>query len=82
MPRVPEDAIFLDGKRKVLNNKNLTQLQHLLQLAQDQLRRYRDAIKNYKPKAMERYGEPYLRVLESNIGKIKHWILVRQVQPL
>ncbi len=63
--------IFIDAKRVKLAGKTLAQLEHLLQLAKDQKRRYDITTKNYPPDRMEKYGKPFYERLNENIAAIE-----------
>lgn len=63
--------IFIDAKRVKLGGKTLAQLEHLLQQAKDQKRRYTITIQNYPPDRMEKHGLPFMKRLDSNIAAIE-----------
>jgi hypothetical protein len=62
--------IFIDAKRIELEGKSIAQLEHLLQQANDSLRRAERSVKNYPPLRMERYGKPYLEGIRQTINII------------
>jgi hypothetical protein len=62
---------FINGKKVRLAGKTLAQLQHLLQLAQDQVKRYEQAIVNYPPNRMENYGKPHLARLQDTVNSLQ-----------
>jgi hypothetical protein len=63
--------IFIDAKRVKLAGKTLAQLEHLLQLAKDQRRRYDLTTKNYPADRMERLGKPFYARIDGNIAAIE-----------
>lgn len=63
--------IFIDTKKVKLTGKTLAQLEHLLQQAKDQRRRYDITTKNYPSDRMERFGKPFYARLDGNIAAIE-----------
>ena len=66
--------IFINGKKYSTKNKTRAQLEHMLQLARDEVRRYEEAIKNYPPDRMEKHGKPFLARLKSYVNEIQQAI--------
>jgi len=64
------DYLFINGNKVVLAGKTQAQLQHLLQLAKDQVERYARAIENYQPRRMEMYGRSYQARLQNVVDRI------------
>jgi hypothetical protein len=63
--------MFIHGKRYYTDGKTTAQLEHMLQLAKDELVHYRIACRNYPPGRMERHGTPFIMRLEANINEIQ-----------
>lgn len=64
-------SFFINGKKYSTEGKTLTQLEHMLQLAKDEVTRYKMVISNYPPKRMESAGIPYLNKLQSVVTTIE-----------
>lgn len=50
------------------------ELQRLLAAVKDEVERYRFAIRNYPPDRMERYGKPFLAMLEKRVNDVQRLI--------
>lgn len=64
-------GFFINGKKYSTEGKTLAQLEHMLQLAKDEVTRYKMVISNYPPKRMENAGNPYLNKLQSAVTAIE-----------
>lgn len=60
---------------KKIDKLNQHQLAQALQMAEDDIARYKVCIRNYSPALMESHGLPYLRKLEN----IRNQFLLKQI---
>lgn len=68
------EDLFIKNKKVVLTNKTQAQLEHLLQLAKDEVDRYQRIVQNYPPDRMEQYGRPHIQKLQRVVDVISQHI--------
>jgi len=48
-----------------------TNIEHRIQLKEDEIRRYHRVFQNYPPDRMKRFGEPHLKKLHDELMQLK-----------
>jgi hypothetical protein len=64
-------SFFINGKKYSTEGKSLAQLEHMLQLANDEVTRYKRTISNYPAERLEKFGIPHLNKLQSAVATIE-----------
>ncbi len=62
------------ARRDALSDAELVRL---LASLKDETERYRYAIRNYPPERMERYGKPFLAMLEERVAEVQRLLRER-----
>jgi hypothetical protein len=57
------------------------ELERLLSTLKEQVKQYRDSIRNYPPDRMERFGQPFLDDLDERVKEVTRLLAERAAPP-